>query len=857
MPHQTKIVTRRPRRPLAALAVLMLCAIGAFADDAAPSSKPAAAPASAPASAPAPSPMSAAASQPAAVASAKTPVGQLRVLPDSVRLDYPNDQQRVVVLFTDPAGVDHDVTAAVTFAVDGEPLATWTAGVLAPQRAGEQVATLQHAGLAAALSITVADAADPRPISFRNDVEAALMKAGCNSGVCHGNARGQDGFRLSLFGFDPEMDYVNLTRQTGARRVDVSDPAASLMLEKGLAQVTHGGGQRLAPDAPEYQLLADWVAAGAPDDPPDLPRLTSLALFPPQAVLPAGGATMQITARGEYSDSTDRDVTPLAVYSSLNDAVASVDARGRITTHDAGETFIMARFGTFAEVTQVIVVGDEAFTWPSEAKPRNYIDEAIHAKLRKLRIAPSEVCDDATFARRVYLDVIGIPPTVDEIRAFLADERDDKRARLIDELLQRPEFPEVWAMKWAEMLRIESQKLNVKGVQLYTAWLRDAIQRDAPMDQIVRELLTADGGNYQNPPANFYLVEREPTLMAENVAQVFLGIRIQCAQCHNHPFERWTMDDYYSFAAFFAQIGRKPSEDPRETIIYNSRRGEVAHKRTGAPVAPKFLGGATPEIPPGGDRRAVLADWLTSPDNPWFAQCFANRVWAHFMGRGLIDPPDDVRVSNPPSHPQLLRELGRRFVAGGYDIRALVRDICNSRTYQLSTRANPSNANDERNFSHARVRRLSAEQLLDAICAATGVKEKFAGLPLGARSVQVADARTGSYFLETFGRPARESACTCERRDDPTLSQALHLINGATIESKINAPNGLLGRLLAENQPPETIIETLYLAALSRPPTDAEHAAALKYVGESPDPTNGLRDLFWALLNSQEFVFQH
>ena len=833
----------KPRRIRIAVyaATFLLWTPLALRGDDTPSSQPATAPAAA--SQPAPQP--------------DAPADSLRIFPSDVRLDYRNDGQRVVVIYTDSAGVDHDVTTTINVATADDSVAAWTDGTLTPRRAGEQTLTLTHDGLHAALKINVTDSATPRPVSFRNDVEPSLMKAGCNSGVCHGNARGQDGFRLSLFGFNPDMDFINLTRQTGARRLDVSNPAASLMLQKGLAEVTHGGGMRLAADAPEYQLLADWVRSGAPDDPAELPRLTGLTLLPPQTVLPAGGAALQAIARAEYSDQTDRNVTPLAVYSSLNDAVASVDERGRVTTHDSGETFIMARFGTFAVVTQVIVVADAPFAWPADVAPRNFIDEAIHAKLRKLRITPSDVCDDATFARRVYLDVIGVPPTIDEARAFLADERPDKRAALIDELLRRPEFPEVWAMKWAELLRIESQKLNVKGVQLYTAWLRDAIQRDVPIDQIVRQLLTAEGGNYQTPPANFYLVETDPTLMAENVAQVFLGVRIQCTQCHNHPFERWMMDDYYSFAAFFSQIGRKKSEDPRETIIFNSRGGEVNHLRTGAPMQPKFLGGATPEIPPGGDRRAVLADWLTSRDNPWFARCFADRVWAHFLGQGLVDPPDDVRVSNPPSHPELLDELGRRFAETGYDIRALVREICNSRTYQLSTVTNESNARDARNFSHARIRRLSAEQLLDAICAATGVKEKFAGLPLGARSVQVADARTGSYFLDTFGRPPRESACTCERRDDPTLSQALHLINGATIESKINAPEGVLARLLAENRPPAEIVETLYLATLTRPPSEAERTTALRHVAESSDPAAGLRDLFWALLNSQEFVFQH
>ncbi len=365
------------------------------------------------------------------------------------------------------------------------------------------------------------------------------------------------------------------------------------------------------------------------------------------------------------------------------------------------------------------------------------------------------------------------------------------------------------------------------------------------------------GGNFANPAANFYLVEQDPAPVAENVAQVFLGIRIQCAQCHNHPFERWTQNDYYGFAAFFAQLGRKPSDDPRETILFNSGGGEMKQRATGQLMRPKFLGGETPDIPPGADRRAVLAEWLTDKDNPWFAACAVNRVWAHFFGRGIVDPPDDVRVSNPPSHPELLDQLAERFVVSGYDIRALVRDICNSRTYQLTTRTNESNAADERNFSHACIRRLSAEQLLDAVCRVTGVREKFAGLPLGARAVQVADARTGSYFLDTFGRPLRESACTYERRNEPTLAQALHLINGETLHKKIASPQGRLSKLLEAGTPPEEILSALYVAALTRPPTATELQAALKHVAASEKAADGWQDLFWALLNSQEFVFNH
>lgn len=795
------------------------------------------------------------AAQPAEPAAA---VAKLVVYPADIRLDSRNDLQLVLVVATDNAGVTREVGKQAVFSFNPPGIAERDErGRVVARKSGQTVLTVEFNAAKCDVPITVVNAANERPISFRNDIEPVLMKAGCNTGSCHGNARGQEGFRLSLFGFDPSMDYINLTRQAGARRMDVAAPADSLMLHKVVAGVTHGGGQRFDSSDALYVVLTDWIKSGAGNDPPQVERLSGVRMTPEQIVLTAGGSTHPLLVQAAYSNHTDRDVTGLAVFSSLNDASATVTPDGLVTAKVPGEVFIMSRFGTFAVVTQVIVVPDRPFAWPADVKPFNNVDKAVHAKLRKMRILPAPVCDDNVFIRRAYLDMLGVLPTPAEYERFAADKQPDRRAALIDELLERPEFPELWAMKWAELLQIESTRLSVKGVQLYNAWLRDAIFRDVPLDQIARELLTAEGGNYHNPPANFFLIESNPTTMAENVAQVFTGIRIQCAQCHNHPFERWTMDDYYSFAAFFSQIGRKGSEDPRETIIYNSGSGEVKHIVGGRTMPPKFLGGATPKIPAGVDRRKVFAEWLTSPDNEWFAECIVNRVWAHFFGRGIIDPPDDVRVSNPPSHPALLEQLGKKLVGSGYDLRGLVREICNSRTYQLSTATNDTNAGDVRNFSHAVIRRLPAEQLLDAICQVTEVREKFAGLPLGSRAVQVAGARTGSYFLDVFGRPKRQSACTCERRSEPTLSQALHLINGPTISAKIKAGGGRLDRLFKSEQPPEAIIRELYIASLSRPPSDEELAAARKFISEAPNPRSGLEDIFWAVLNSQEFVFNH
>ncbi|MFQ5411522.1 MAG: DUF1549 domain-containing protein, partial [Phycisphaerae bacterium] len=489
-----------------------------------------------------------------------------------------------------------------------------------------------------------------RPISFRNDVMPVFMKAGCNSGACHGSASGKEGFRLSLFGFAPDKDYVSLTRAMGSRRIDLAAPERSLILRKPTEKVSHGGGRRLKTDGELYRLLHDWIAAGTPDDPKGLPRLSGIEITPKEAVLQGKSQPLQLKVHAHYSDGSTRDVTSLALFDSSDTSTAVVSPNGQITSGLKGEAFVMVRFGDFAEVSQLIVLdAGAAFTWKDAAAPVNSVDEAINAKLKKLQINPSPICSDAVFLRRAYLDLIGLLPTVKQTRAFLADTSPDKRARLIDALLDRPEFPELWAMKWAELLRIESgsRRISFKAMFLYYNWLRDAILRNTPMDELVRSLLSAEGGNFTNPAANFYLVETNPTQMAENVAQVFCGIRIQCAQCHNHPFERWTQNDYYSFAAFFSQVGRKRADDPRESVIFNRRSGEVAHLRTGKNAPPKFLGGPAPKSFRDNDRRKTLADWLTAKENPYFATCFIDRVWAHFLGKGLVDPPDDVRVSNP------------------------------------------------------------------------------------------------------------------------------------------------------------------------------------------------------------------
>ncbi|MBW8884521.1 MAG: DUF1553 domain-containing protein, partial [Planctomycetia bacterium] len=483
--------------------------------------------------------------------------------------------------------------------------------------------------------------------------------------------------------------------------------------------------------------------------------------------------------------------------------------------------------------------------------------QLVGEKLKKLRLLPSGRCTDEEFLRRATIDITGLLPTEDEYAGFLADESSDKRAKLVDRLLERKEFGEIWAMKWAELLMIKTtNQVSNKTSFLYYTWLADRITHDVPLDKIVQELLSATGGTLHNPPAAYFHVERDTLKTAENVAQVFCGIRTQCAQCHNHPFDRWTMDDYYSFAAFFAQVGRKPGEDYREVVVYDRGGGDVKHPVGGRTMPPKFLGSTAPMIPAGKDRREILAQWLTSPENPFFATSIANRIWAHFFGAGIIEPVDDIRVSNPPSNPELFQALGKKLTEYQFDFKSLVRDICNSETYQRSCDRNESNVSDERNFAHAASRRIPAEQLLDCIGEVTGAPDKFQGLPLGARAVQIADGASRNYFLTTFGRAPRDTVCACEAKTEPTLSQALHMLNGNTIQGKVQQGGAIKKALDAKQQPAE-IIDRLYVRCLSRRPTTDEVEGLMEIVKTAPSVQQGLEDVFWAVLNSREFLFNH
>ncbi len=782
---------------------------------------------------------------------------RLDVYPPDVQLDNARDRQRFIVVATRADGVTQDVTAKAKAVVADARLAKLEGTTLVPLADGQTRLEVEFAGQKVSVPVTVRSASASGPLSFKLDVMPVFMRSGCNSGSCHGSARGKDGFRLSLFGFDPDGDYYRLTRELGFRRINLALPEESLLLEKATGAVPHTGGKRFDAQSPYYATLLGWLRNGAPSDPGPPPEVRSLELFPRQVVL-EGEQSQQMIVRAKYSDGSDRDVTDLALFLSNNDNSAPIGPTGLVKSAKRGEAFVLARFATKTVGSQVLVLPAGLDYVPSQEPPANYIDELVGAKLRKLRILPSGLSSDAVFLRRVTLDITGRLPTEDEYRAFLDDKDPARRSKLVDRLLERKEFAEIWAMKWAELLMIKSTgQVSRKAAFLYANWLTERISRGEPLDQMVRELLSARGGTFDNPAANFYQVETDTLKTSENVAQVFLGLRIQCSQCHNHPFDRWTMNDYYSFAAFFAQIGRKQAEDSRETIVFNRGDGAVTHPVSGRVMEPQFLGGPPADCK-GRDRREVLAEWLTAPDNPYFAPSIANRIWAHFFGIGICEPVDDVRVSNPPSNPELMQALGKKLVEYQYDFRKLVRDICNSRAYQRTTQPNATNADDQRNFAHGRVRRIQAEMLLDCISQATQTKDKFRGLPLGARAVQIADGETSNYFLATFGRSRRESVCTCDVKTDPTLSQALHLLNGDTVAEKIRA-GGAVKQLLDAGRSPEDVIRTLYVRCLSREPEPEELQKLVKLAenDKNDKKQQALEDVFWALLNSQEFLFNH
>lgn len=764
------------------------------------------------------------------------------------------DTQSFVVRVIQDNGIHMDVTSEAKLSLEDASKAGIDKNVLSPKAAGTTNLKVEWKGITKSVPVTVEHPEVEPPVSFRLDVMPVFMKAECNR--CHGAARGQDGFKLSLWGFDPDADYFRITREFPGRRVNLAVPEESLLITKSDGEAAHTGGKKFEKGSPLYNTMLRWLKAGAPDDPKEIAQVKGVELLPGSLVMEGPGQTFRMNVRATYTDGSTRDVTSTALFLSNNEGTAKVGADGTLTTGTRGEAFVMARYGAFTVGTQVIVLPKNLkFEWP-KLEERNQIDTLVNNKLRNLRMIPSDLCDDLTFLRRAYIDLTGTLPPLDRVMAFRDDADPAKREKLVDELLKQPGFVDLWTLKWADLLQIRTilnQSYN-KTVQLYHNWLRDQMLAGVPLNQLAAKLLTATGSNMENPAATFYSLELDPIRVTEDAAQAMLGIRIQCAQCHNHPFDRWTMSDYRGFMAFFMQVGRKPGEDPREKIIYNLASGEAKHPVGDKVVPPKFPGGEEPDVK-GKDRREVLAQWLADPQNPWFAKHMANLVWAQLMGVGIVNPVDDIRVSNPASNPELLEYLAKRMVELNFDIRKLAREICLSATYQRSTRSNESNELDSNNFAKATIRRMRAEVLLDAIADASGNSAKHTGMSQGMRAVEVADAKKTNYFLTTFGRSTRDNVCA---RDEvsPTLSQALHLLTGDTVEGNMKAGN-LVTKLTASGKKPAEIMTELYLRVIGRPPT-ADESTALEALFSDAEQTKAtLEDIQWALLNSKEFLFNH
>ena len=803
-------------------------------------------------------------------------------LPKGVTLVQPvpeitaSDQRVVFHVDAQPdalLGLYRDIGCELTLTEEGQPIKQHTgSGVLrvdpARDAPSQSIAAASASPVLAPVAARMPAVSEPqRPVSFRLDVMPVFFRAGCNSGGCHGAALGKDGFHLSLFGYDPAGDYYRLTQQMVGRRIDLAAPEQSLLVLKATGAVPHSGGRRFKTDSANYDALLRWIQSGAPDDTAKVPQVTGISLVPDKVVFSGKQTQRPLQVIAKYSDGTTRPVNDLALYLTNNKSTADIDDHGVVTAGKKGDTFVFARFSKFTTGAEIIVLpNDKNFKWPKVA-PNNYIDELVDAKLKYLRILPSQLATDEQFLRRVYLDLTGLLPTSAEYWTFMQSPDRDKRAKLVDALLERDEFADLWTAKWAETLKIVTGGNSAfgtdrKAAYSYYEWIREQMRRDAPLDQFVRAQLTASGSNLHDPAVNLYTMipqgQYDPKAVALDIAQVFTGVRIQCAQCHNHPFDRWTQDDFYGFVSFFTGVKRKTESESREFYIWDDPNAPPAkHLLDDHPVPAKFLGGSEPDVK-GKDPREALAEWLTAKNNPFFAQNLANRIWAHFSGRGIIEPVDDVRISNPPSNRELLEELSRRLVDYQFDMKRLIRDICASRTYQRSSVANASNRDDDTQFSHARLRRLRADLLLDAISSVTDSASAFNNYPAGFRAVELFEggARTNNYFLKTFGLANRDAVNASQTHLEPTLAQALHLINGDTIEGKV-ARSQVVANLLKEKQSPDTIIVELYIRVLSRKPSEAEMKRLLSLVAEKPLDRQGYDDIFWALLNSSEFEFNH
>ncbi len=817
----------------------------------------------------------------------KLAIESLVVEPSEIVLHSANRRQQLLVTAMDRGGRNIDATRDAEFVVDDPAVASVSRAKVQALQDGTTNLLVRFGGREARVTVRVSGANEIRLVHFANDIVPILSKLGCNSGGCHGKASGQNGFKLSVFGFDPEADRTAILKEGRGRRVQPSSPDRSLILLKPTAQVPHGGGRRLTVDSPDYEMLRQWLWQGMPLGSEEAPHVIALRASPDERVL-GFQSQQQILATAEFSDGSLRDVTNAAAYTSNSGIAAEVDALGLVRTgRMPGEAAITAQYMGQVAVVRVLVprptTKTELIQWPATSD----IDRLTAAKLHKMQIEPSGVADDATFLRRLFLDTIGTLPKPDEVRAFLADTRDDKRRRAIDAVLARDEYADYWTLQWADVLLVNRDKLGDRGAFEFHRWLREQFARNRPYNEWVRELIVASGRSDEHGPVNFYRAVRTPEQLAESVSQAFLGVRVQCAQCHHHPFEKWSQSDFYGMAGFFNGLERKPvrtASDAKIELVYHGGYRETRMPLTDQPVATKPLDGwvARPESSKGVgngvlsatnatpfddsgratpnlmlvDPRVPLADWLTDASNPWFARLVANRLWKHFLGRGLVEPEDDLRSTNPATNEPLFDWLAKQVVENRYDLKQVMRLILNSRVYQLTADPNDTNREDEQNFSHHYVRRIPAEVLLDAISEVTGSPELFLGRPRGTRAIELWDNRLPSYFLDTFGRSERTSPCECGRSGEPTMAQALHLMNAPEVSAKIANSTGRVARLLRASPPiaDAALIEELTLVALGRLPTEKERTVAQGLFANT-DRRDATEDYLWTLLNSYDFLF--
>jgi hypothetical protein len=790
-------------------------------------------------------------------ARAVSPVVAILADPSAVHLQGPLAAYSLLVHGKTTDGNLVDLTHDAQFrSADSRIAGVTEDGVVRGMRDGATSITVEAAGKTLSVPVTVTGAAEARRFNFENDIVPLLSRFGCNSSGCHGKAEGQNGFKLSVFGFDPAADYAALTKEGRGRRVFPAAPEHSLLLMKVSGQVPHGGGVRIAAESAEFATLRDWIAAGLPFGSGSDPRVVAVRVEPRERLLAMHGR-QQLRVVARYSDGRQVDVTAHARFQSNNDGLASVSASGQVTAGEVpGDVAVMASYMNAVDVFRALVPRSEPIDNYPAVGETNFIDALVFRKLRQLNIVPSKQADDADFLRRVFLDVIGTLPTPDEARRFLGDTHPDRRTRLVDELLQRREFADYWSLKWADLLRVDRQALGHKHAYAYYRWIRNSFAANKPLDQFARELLTAEGPLQESGPASFYKVVAKPGDTASTLSQVFLGVRLACAECHHHPFDRWSQTDYYGMQAFFTPVNVRGVAGSE--VLQASGEPLAKHPRTGETIPAHALGTDSPESAPTGDARRALADWMTAADNPWFARNLANRAWAHFLGRGLVEPVDDVRATNPPSNPELLDALARHLVENKFDFGQLVRAITASRVYQLSSRPNPTNERDEQNYSRALFKRVEAEVLLDMLSQATGVAEKFLGSPPGTRAIQLWDSKVPHYFLKLFGRPVRVSACECERNHEPSVAQVLHVLNAPEVQAKLGHEGGTVARLVREKTDDAALVEELYLTFYSRFPGEKEKAVALAYLRRDPEKRRqATEDLAWGMLNTLEFVFNH